>query len=69
MYNETSTAYDADYLGGIMVITRNDTGAMRKVSLHNSKGHNITLAQFRSGVKSHGFDRACATFFKLGYKD
>ena len=69
MYSKTSSVYDADYLGGIMVITKNETGEMRKVSLRNAKGHNITLSQFRSSVKSHSFNRACETFFKLGKED
>lgn len=69
MYIQTSENYDADYLGGIMVITKNETGEMRKVSLRNAKGQNITLSQFRSSIKSHNFDRACETFFKLGQED
>jgi hypothetical protein len=66
MYIQTSKNYDADYLGGIMVITNNETGAMRKVSLRNNKGHNITLAHFKDCIASHGFDNAAKVFFTIG---
>jgi hypothetical protein len=69
MYTQTSKNYDADYLGGIMVITNNETGAMRQVSLRNDKGRNITLSHFKECIASHGFDNAARVFFVIGKED
>ena len=57
--------YDTDYHAGVLVITDNANGSEHCVQLRNDKGHNVTQAQFKSGIKSHGFDRACRTFIKL----
>ena len=57
--------YDTDYHAGILVITDKANGSEHCVQLRNNKGRNITQAQFKSGIASHGFDRACQTFIKL----
>jgi len=60
-----SEQFEADYWQGVLVITDKATGQCGNVMLHNSKGHNITLRQLRSGIKTHGVERALATFAKL----
>ena len=57
-----------DYYAGFIVIEETSTGHNFTTQLKNDTGRNITRAQFISGVKSHGIDRACATFKKLAGK-
>tara|TARA_R110002153_G_scaffold114677_1_gene257571 strand:+ start:446 stop:655 length:210 start_codon:yes stop_codon:yes gene_type:complete len=57
--------YDTDYHAGYLVITDKANGAEHCVQLRNNNGRNITQAQFKSSIASHGFDRACQTFIKL----
>ena len=61
----TSELYEADYYNGWLVITDKTTKKNECVHLTNNNGRNITLAQFKSSIKSHGLNKACATFVKL----
>lgn len=58
--------YTAEYLSGFMFITHKRDGCETATGLRNARGQCITRGQFASGVASHGFDRACETFIKLG---
>ena len=58
--------YITEYAGGLLFITCNATGQEYATGLRNPRGQCITRGQFASAVKSHGFDRACETFIKLG---
>ena len=60
-----SELFEIDYHNGWLVITDKATGKPECVQLTNNKGRNITLNQFKSGIKSHGLDKACKTFLKL----
>ena len=60
-----SEIYEVDYHQGWLVITEKATNKNECVQLTNNNGRNITLSQFKSGIKSHGLDKACATFLKL----
>ena len=61
----TTENHIVDYYAGFIVIEETSTGHNFTTQLKNDTGRNITRAQFISGVKSHGIDRACATFKKL----
>ena len=61
----TSELYEVDYFKGWLVIKDKTTKANECVQLTNKNGRNITLSQFKSGIKSHGLDKTCATFVKL----
>tara|TARA_R110000764_G_scaffold185258_1_gene270686 strand:+ start:327 stop:536 length:210 start_codon:yes stop_codon:yes gene_type:complete len=63
--DRTTDTYDTDYHAGYLVITDKANGAEHCVQLRNNNGRNITQAQFKAGIASHGFDRACRTFIKL----
>ena len=60
----TENGWEAEYFAGHLIITHPD-GTAAEVGLRDDKGRNITLAQFRSGVRSHGITKACSTFWKL----
>mgnify|MGYP007003115822 CR=1 FL=1 len=60
--------YATEYVGGWLFITCNATGQEYAMGLRNMRGQCITRGEFASSVKSHGFDRACAVFIKLGVK-
>jgi hypothetical protein len=47
-------------------VTRLKDNAIRSVSLKDDQGRNITWRQVRSGMRSHGVDRAAEVFFALG---
>tara|TARA_R110000782_G_scaffold72555_2_gene145310 strand:+ start:338 stop:556 length:219 start_codon:yes stop_codon:yes gene_type:complete len=64
----TTENHIVDYYAGFIVIEETSTGHNFTTQLKNDTGRNITRAQFISGVKSHGIDRACATFKKLAGK-
>lgn len=64
MYWESDT-HEADYWQGVLVITDKETGKCGNVVLHNAKGHNVTLKQWQSSIKTHGVDRALVTWSKL----
>ena len=61
----TSELYEVDYYKGWLVIKDKTTKANECVQLTNKNGRNITLSQFKSGIKSHGLNKTCATFLKL----
>ena len=64
----TTENHTVDYYAGFIVIEETSTGHNFTTQLKNDTGRNITRAQFASGVKSHGIDRACVTFKKLAGK-
>ena len=55
--------WEAEYYAPYLCLTapNGDTGL---VQMHQN-GRNVTLAQFRSSVGSHGVQRACEVFWKL----
>ena len=63
---QESEKYAAEYASGLMFITRKRDGHEVATGLRNARGQCITRGQFTSCVASHGFDRACETFVKLG---
>ena len=57
--------WEAEYFAPYLCITAPD-GEPGLVQIKDTKtGRNVTLAQFRSAVASHGVLRACQTFWKL----
>ena len=60
-----SELFEVDYHNGWLVIREKDTSRQECVQLCNKNGRNITLTQFKSGLKSHGIDKTCRTFLKL----
>lgn len=60
-----SELFEVDYHNGWLVIKDKETNEQECVQLTNNKCRNITLNQFKSGIKSHGLDKACKTFLKL----
>ena len=60
-----SDSHEGLYHAGHLVITDKATGRCGMVCLHDMKGRDITLAQFRGSVKTHGEARALATFARL----
>ncbi len=64
MFTDTAN-FQADYLNGILVITCAATNECESITLNDDRGRNITLLQFKSGIKSHGMDKACQTFLRL----
>jgi hypothetical protein len=63
-----STSYIAEWLGGYLWVTDKVAGEERLTKMTNTNGNNITKGEFIRGVDSHGFDKACQVFFKLGVK-
>jgi hypothetical protein len=63
-----STNYLAEWLGGYLWVTDKIAGEERLTKMTNTNGNNITKGEFSRGVDSHGFDKACQVFFKLGVK-
>lgn len=63
-----SQNYDADFWQGVLVITDKAQNELRKVTLRDASGRNVTLQQFKASIKSRGFDKACSVFFKFGVK-
>ena len=63
---QESEKYAAEYVSGLMFITRKRDGYEVATGLRNARGQCITRGQFTSSVASHGFDRACETFIKIG---
>lgn len=57
--------YEVDIWQNTLVITCKQTGDMRQVSL-KTNGRASTKREFVSCIKSHGIERACETFWKLG---
>jgi len=57
--------FEVDYYKGWLVIYNKATKNPECVQLRNDKGRNITLNQFKTGVKTHGVDHDCKTFLKL----
>jgi hypothetical protein len=49
-------------------VTDKIAGEERLTKMTNTNGNNITKGEFSRGVDSHGFDKACQVFFKLGVK-
>jgi len=60
-----SELFEIDYHNGWLVIKDRETNKQECVQLTNNKGRNITLNQFKSGIKSHGLNKTCKTFLKL----
>ena len=60
-----SELFEVDYHNGWLVIMEKETSRQECVQLCNKNGRNITLTQFKSGLKSHGIDKTCRTFLKL----
>ena len=60
-----SELFEVDYYKGTLVIREKETSRQECIQLCNKNGRNITLSQFKSGIKSHGIDKACRTFLKL----
>jgi hypothetical protein len=58
----------AEFLGGYLWVTDKVAGEERLTKMTNTNGNNITKGEFSRGVDSHGFDKACQVFFKLGVK-
>ena len=63
--DDESALFEVDYHNGWLIIKDKETNKQECVQLTNNKGRNITLNQFKSGIKSHGLDKACKTFLKL----
>jgi hypothetical protein len=63
--NYESELFEIDYHNGWLVIKDKETNRQECVQLTNNKGRNITLNQFKSGIKSHGLNKTCKTFLKL----
>lgn len=64
-YPETEN-FIAEYVSGLLFITSKRDGIETATGLRNDRGQCVTRGQFACGVASHGFDRACRTFMKLG---
>lgn len=60
-----SERFCADYAYGELFIHDDETQTGIFIALHDDAGDNITLAQFRSCIASHGLDRACETFMRM----
>jgi len=60
-----SDKYECDIWQGRVIITCKESKRCGIVSLLNSNGRNVTLNQFKSGLKSHGVERTLSTFAKL----
>lgn len=58
--------FSAEYIGGLLFVTDKETGKETATGLRNTRGQCITRGQFADSVRTHGFDRACQTFIKLG---
>jgi hypothetical protein len=67
-YGKGGTSYIAEWLGGYLWVTDKVAGEERLTKMTNTNGNNITKGEFSRGVDSHGFDKACQVFFKLGVK-
>jgi len=61
-----NATWRAEYLGGFLFIENRETGREYMTRLENARGQCVTRGQFDSAIRSHGLDRACATFCKLG---
>lgn len=58
--------FEAEYYKGWLIVTDKATRKASPVQLIDSRTRrNITLNQFREGVKKFGLDRACQSFKKL----
>jgi len=60
-----STLYECDLWQGTLVLTCKETGDMRQVTL-KTNNRLSTQREFESCIKTHGIDRTCETFWKLG---
>ena len=58
--------YSAEYASGLLFVTCKASGRETATGLRNQRGQCITRGQFKSATETHGFDRACKTFMKLG---
>mgnify|MGYP003625930253 CR=1 FL=1 len=60
-----SERFDAEFSDGELFIHDDETSTGIFIALRDAKGRDITLAQFRDCVASHGLDRACETFMRM----
>lgn len=60
-----SDRFDAEFSDGELFIHDDETSTGIFITLHDDNGRDITLAQFRDCVASHGLDRACQTFMRI----
>jgi hypothetical protein len=60
-----SDSHEGMYHAGHFVVTEKESGRCGIVQLRDTRGRDVTLAQFRDCVRSHGAARALATFARL----
>jgi len=65
MYYLESARWIAEYVEGFIFLANKETKQSGVTRLLNDRGQSISLGQFNSGCKSHSFDKACETFWKL----
>ena len=65
MQDWDSPDFEGMHYTGHFVITEKASGRCGIVKLVDHRGRDITLAQFRDCVRSHGAARALATFARL----
>lgn len=65
MQEWNTESHEAIYHSGNMVITDKAANKCGIVCLRDSKGRDITLSQFRDGIKTHGLDKTIRVFSKL----
>ena len=65
-YYHNNGTFEAEFIGGFLFLINFETDSQRRVRLNNERGQNVTLGQFNDSCKTHGFDKACGVFWKLG---
>lgn len=60
----TTEKFEVDYWQGVLVFTNKETTETRVLKLYKNN-RLATLNEFKSGIKSHGLERACEVFFKI----
>ena len=60
----TTDKFEVDYWQGVLELTDKETTETRVLKLYKNN-RLATLNEFKSGIKSHGLERACETFFKI----
>lgn len=65
MQEWNTESHDAIYYSGHLVITNKANNKCGIVRLNDINGRDITLKQFRNGIKTHGIDKTISVFAKL----
>ena len=60
----TTDKFEVDYWQGVLVFTNKETTETRVLKLYKNN-RLATLNEFKSGIKSHGLEKACEAFFKI----